>query len=166
MKLYEINSMIDELLGSDAEKVIDTETGEILDISEMLDKLELQLEDKWENIANYIKTLNAEAEAIKAEESKLKQRREQKDKLAEKLKEWLSSNLIYNKRNKFERATCKLTFRKSESVDIWDELKVPDEFKREWLEVKIDKAAIKEAIKRDGGVDGAELIEKQNLQIK
>ena len=56
--LYEINQAIMDCM--------DMETGEILDVQQ-LDALQMQLEDKLEGIGCWIKNLEAEAAAYKAE---------------------------------------------------------------------------------------------------
>ena len=60
----------------------------------------------------------------------------------------------------------KLSFRKSESVSIFDEEAIPSEYKKEVVSVSIDKTEIKKAIKEWKEIPGATITEKQNLQIK
>ena len=59
MKLYEIDAAIMEC--------IDLETGEIVD-ADRLTALQMEREQKLENVALWIKDLDAEAKALKAEE--------------------------------------------------------------------------------------------------
>ena len=66
----------------------------------------------------------------------------------------------------FESARAKITFRKSTAVNITDESKLADGFKKVETVVKIDKKAIGDALKFGEKVDGAELIVNQNIQIK
>ena len=60
--LYEINQAIIDCMVENT----DMETGEILDVQQ-LDALQMQLEDKLEGIGCWIKNLEAEAAAYKAE---------------------------------------------------------------------------------------------------
>ena len=60
--------------------------------------------------------------------------------------------------------TIKLSFRKSESVEIDDIDALDDRFKR--IKIEPDKTAIKTALKIGEKVEGARLVENQNLQIK
>ena len=60
----------------------------------------------------------------------------------------------------------RLSYRKSESVEIKDENLLPSEFINVTEVKKADKTAIKKAIKEWIDVPGATIIEKQNLQIK
>ena len=70
MNLYQIDA---EIL-----KVIDFETGEVLD-EDKLEELQMSKNEKIENILLYIKNLNADAEIIKAEEKALAERRKAKE---------------------------------------------------------------------------------------
>ena len=65
MNLYEINK---EMLGC-----WDAETGEILDEAR-LDELQIERDEKIENIACWIKNLRAEKDALKAEKEVFAQR--------------------------------------------------------------------------------------------
>ena len=62
--------------------------------------------------------------------------------------------------------TLKLSFRKSEAIEILDE----DEIAVEFIKVKetktVDKTKLKAAIKEGRPVAGAKLVINQNLQIK
>jgi len=60
----------------------------------------------------------------------------------------------------------KLSFRKSESVEITDIKMIPDEYKRVKITSEPDKVFIKQALKDGKIVEGARLVEKDNLQIK
>lgn len=68
---------------------------------------------------------------------------------------------------KIDTPTLKISFRKSEAVEIEDETKLPESVKEEvpatW---KVSKTKIKEAIKRGEEVPGASLVTRKNLQIK
>ena len=63
-------------------------------------------------------------------------------------------------------ARNKITWRKSDYVNITDEEKIPQLYKTTTVEVKVNKNEIKAAMKSGAVVDGAELVEKMNIQIK
>uniref|UniRef100_UPI0040578883 siphovirus Gp157 family protein n=1 Tax=Alistipes sp. TaxID=1872444 RepID=UPI0040578883 len=56
------------------------------------------------------------------------------------------------------------SFRKSVAVEIDDEVRVPARFTK--VSTSVDKVAIKNALKRGELVEGAYLVEGQNLQLK
>lgn len=152
--LYEINQSILECL--------DAETGEIVD-PEALDSLLMQRDDKLEGIALWIKNLQSDALAYKAEKDAFATRQKAAESKAESLKKYLASAL---QGQAFSTAKCAVSFRKSEKVDIPEEYLVPLEFLDEEITYKPNKKAIKEAIKAGREVCGCQLIESINVQIK
>lgn len=167
--LYELDKGIYELLENGFNNAcIDAETGEINEAkaAEYLEALQLERNAKIENIAVYVKSLTSEAEAIKAEEKRLKERREAKERKAERLKEYLKSSLLaFNNRN-FETARVELFFRPSKQVIVSDIEKLDKAYIKEKVEYSADKTAIKKAIESGAVIDGAYIEEKQNLNIK
>lgn len=151
--LYEINQ--------DILNCIDITTGEILDY-EKLEELQIERNEKIENIALWIKNLEAETKAIKEEINVLHERSEMKERKIEKLKQYLMGSV----EKKFETSKVIISYRKSVSVNITDESKIEEKYIKTKIETAVDKTAIKEDIKNGIAVSGAELIEKQNIQIK
>ena len=160
MKLYEINMAIMEC--------VDTETGEILDF-EKLDALNMAREEKIESLGLWVKTLDAEASAIREEEKALAERRRVKENKAERLRAYLADVLGGCS---FETARVKMTFRTSTSLNVTDEMGLI-----EWLEKNHDecvkyatptiaKSEVTKLLKSGIEIPGAELATKQNLQLK
>lgn len=168
--LYTINSELSELLERGFD--IDEETGEVIeDIAEKLATLQIAEHDKLEHVALYIKNLDSEADAIKAEEKVLAERRKAKEGHVERLKKYLTDFMLSTDKRKFETARVNLSFRKSEVVEIQDnELtwfyaeKNPEYLRQREPELNI--AAIKKALKADTYFPGAVLTKRENLQIK
>ena len=153
--LYELESKI-----ANFEFIIDEETGEITNADE-LDKIELERETKIENVALWIKNLNSDIEAYKREkESFAEKERVAKNKL-ESLKGYLAYALHGDK---FKTDRVNISYRKSETVQLADNFDNPKYLIPQ--EPKIDKMAIKKALKDGEEVKGAMLIEKQNIQVK
>lgn len=151
--LYEINESLTAL--------IDEETGEILDF-EAFEALSLERETKLENIALWIKNLNADAAMYKAEKQAFEEKQKRAERKAESLKTYLSTFL---NGEKFKTARVDCFFKKSESVNVIDMSQLPSEFLK-YSEPTADKTAIKAAIKEGKEVAGAEILVKNNLQIK
>ena len=161
MKLYEIDNAIAECL--------DFETGEILDL-DRLSELQIEREKKLENVALFIKQLEAEAEAIKNEEICLAERRKAKENRAAGLKGWLSAVLDGQA---FETSRVRLSFRKNEKVEFEDELSVLEYLERNNLDnclkykfPDILKPEVKKLLKAGEKIPGAVLVETNNLQMK
>lgn len=151
--LYEIN---DDILSC-----VDMETGEVID-EDKLQQLQMKFDEKVEGIACWIKNLLSDAAAIKAEKDNLAEREKACKNKAESLKRYLQSALGGEK---FKTAKVSISYRKSESVEIADGAKIPDEYLK-YLEPEVKKTDLKKAIKSDETFEGVSLVEKQNIQIK
>lgn len=153
MKLYEIDAEIMNL--------IDDETGEILDV-ERFDELSGERDAKVEGICLWIKNLKAEAEALKAEKDAFAQRQKVVENKMNNLKEFVSKYLEFTS---FKTTKVNVSFRKSESLEISDVYKIPEDY-LEYKEPKVDKIALKQAIKAGASIEGASIVDKLNIQIK
>lgn len=166
MNLYEINREIEEIL----ENSIDMETGEISeDAISRLNELQLAKDQKVENVALWYKNLMAESKAIADEIMVLQARKKSLDKRMEWQKEYLQFALDGNK---YESPKVAITYRKSQSVEISDMDSFIEGYKDnpELVNVKVEwsanKTNIKKMLKEGQEIDGAVLVEKQNMQIK
>ncbi len=153
MSLYDIeNAILD---------CVDMETGEIVDC-EKLAELQMERDVKVQNIALWIKQLEAEAEAYKKEKESFDKKKSVAENKAKSLKEYLSNYLAGQP---FKSIKVNVSFRASESVNITDISKIPAEYLKV-AEPTADKTEIKKALKAGTTVEGAELTTKQNIQIK
>lgn len=154
MKLYEIDAQI-------LECCIDQETGEIID-AEKLEALQVEREQKIENVALWIKNLTAEATAYKAEKMAFAERQKKAEEKAESLKKWLADALSGTN---FKTTKAAVSFRKTQSVQVSDIWALGEEFVK-YSDPTPDKNAIKAALKAGQEVNGAELIESISVSIK
>lgn len=159
--LYELNAKL-----AVYEMEFDEDTGEWINEDE-LDALNMERDEKIENICLWAKNLRAEASAIKAEEKALADRRKSKENKADRLEDYVALNLDGAK---FETPRVKILWRKSESVEILDESKIPDEFLDISTVRKPVKAEIKKYLKGIEGSDEtcewARIDAKNNMSIK
>lgn len=153
MNLYEIDN---EILGC-----VDIDTGEIFDIDKF-ESLGLERDAKIENICLWIKNLKAEVEALKAEKDAFDKRKKAAENKMESLKKYIAG---YLEGTPFESTKVKVSFRKSESLEVTDISKIPEEYLK-YKEPDVDKTAIKNAIKQGKSFDGVFIVENQNIQIK
>ena len=154
--LYELNKKI-----ADFEFQIDEETGEILNADE-LDAIQMERDEKIENIALWVKNLSADIAAYKKEKEVFAEKERLATNKRERLKAYLADSLAGDK---FSTARVSITWRKSQSVEVADRRALPKEFLKE-QEPNVDKAGLKKALKAGAIIEGARLVEKQNLQIK
>ena len=75
MKIYEYNEIIDTLLETDGD--VDTETGLVFDFT-LLDRLEMERNEKIENLLLYAAQLTVDAEDISSYAAKLNARAKSK----------------------------------------------------------------------------------------
>lgn len=154
-KLYELTAALDGF-----ELQVDEDTGEITNIDE-LDALQMERDEKVENVALFIKNLLSDAEAYKREKESFLKKQQEAQRKADSLKEYLAFNL---KGEKFKSDRVQISYRKSESVNVTDMAELPVEFKV--MDVTADKRAIKQAIKDGQTIPGAELVEKEGITIR
>lgn len=152
--LYEINQRIMEC--------VDPETGELID-PESLEALVMEKELKIENVALWIKNLQSDALAYKAEKEAFAKREAAANAKAESLKGWLAMALAGQK---FSSTRCAVSFRKSEKVEVDDVDSLPAELKTQKVTFDPDKKAIKALLKEGKEVSGCRLIESLNTHIK
>lgn len=160
---------------------VDTETGEVAvteeDFLRMYEDIQMEMKDKIINTSCYIKNLLSDAAQIKAEEDRLKARREQKERYAKRLQETMDNVIKHRINNidedfdgcnkwKIDDPKVRLSFRRSEKVEIINPDVIPKAYINKKVELKPDLNAIKEAIKNGKKVKGAELVNNLNLQIK
>ena len=164
MNIYEINKAIEDILEDGFS--VDEETGEILFDESDLNALDAEISEKIENVACYIKNLTADISALKEEEKNLSTRRKQKERKIDSLKGYINYAMELSGRKSLESPRCKVSFRKSSSVEVPDINALDEDYITKTIEIKPNKVAIKEALKEGKTVEGAEIVERQNLQIK
>jgi hypothetical protein len=136
-------------------------------INDTLESLGGELEDKAVNVAKFLRNMEAAAEAIKAAEADMAKRRKTLESRAKWLKDYLKGNMEACGISKIECPYFKIAIQKNPAtVNILDESAIPDQFKEQVITWKIDKTAIKDAIKTEETVPGAELVNGTRLAIR
>lgn len=165
MKLYEIANDYLALMQA-------VEDGDIPEeaIADTLEAIGGEIEVKADNIACLLKEIDSDCEAIRAEERRLAERRRTKERLYERIKQYLSEELLRIGMAKVETARNRISFRKSESVDLSDDFITWAMENRDdllsYAEPTANKTEIKRALKEGAEIVGATLVTKQNLQLK
>ena len=161
--LYEINAELENAINQMFLDV-DQETGEVSDEwVQRIEDLQMQKDEKLDNIGAIIKNKMADVKALKDEESALKARREVKEREIENLKNYVSGIL---NGEKFESARVVFGFRKSDKIIVDNEEMIPKEFMKQKIEYSPDKVNIKKAIMDGVQVAGCHIETENNLQIK
>lgn len=160
--LYELDRAVATVLENGL--VFDEDTGEIVWDEDNLDELEMARDAKLESVALFVKSLESDAVAMRAEERRLAERRSVKERKAERLRDYIARSMEAFGDSKLETPRVELGFRKSQVVEIENESLVPLTYQK--VKAVPDKAAIRKAIKEGRAVEGAALVERRNLQIK
>lgn len=150
-------------------------TGQFLDIYNLeldeetkLDTLdsidwETEYETKVENYIKVMKNIEADVEARKNEIKRLMELNKADEKKKDHLKDTLSASMILTGHERVDTPLFKVSFRKSEAVEV-DDLLLPEAYKvATW---KADKKRLKEDLKNGLEILGAELVERKNLSIR
>lgn len=157
--LYEINAELTRLWDA----AVDPETGEVnADLYEQFDALQMEKDQKVENIALWIKNLRSDAEAIKAEAQTLQARAKAASNKADRLSAYIEQALGGEK---FQTPRVNISYRSSSSVEIVDPTKIPVKFWR-LKDPEFDKTAIKAAFKEGKEVPGCGLKANRSMIIK
>lgn len=143
---------------------VDEETGEIEPAT--LESVQIASEEKIIATAMYIRRLDALNKATKETIQDLQERVRADSKRIEALK-WLMTKAMDSLQyTEVKSPEVTLRFRKSSSVEITDNEALPEQFLRTKTVVEPDKTAIKNALKAGEKIQGAQLVESRNLQIK
>jgi predicted transcriptional regulator len=161
MKLYEITEALEAVLSGSF--YVDEETGEYFDSSD-LDALSMALTDKLEGCGCQLKNWQADIDAIKAEETRLRERRQTLERRYESLKAYVQSQMERTGET-VETSKVSMKLRRSVTVEVAEGFSDARYLVRTET-VKPDKKAIRDALKKGEFVEGAELVEHQNLQLK
>lgn len=136
---------------------------------ELIDALEVNQEQLQEKAVNYgyvIKQLGHEVNAVDIEIKRLQDIKKRNEKAIERMETAISNAMQLYGIEKVDSSFLKLSFRKSESVEIVNEAQLLPEFTTTKTTVTPNKVAIKESLKRGEVVEGAVLLTNYNLQIK
>lgn len=179
MNVYDVNEVIENALMYGVD-----EYGEILDdnqIKELVDKMEMTLQTKMEYMAKIVVNSEPFIDAIDTEIKKLQEKKKYVINGTNRTKDYLDKFIRHNytdengvldeeglKKFKLKTPTIEISYRKSSSVDILDNDKVPSEFMNVVVESKPDKKAIKDDMKKKDvtETDYAKIVTNINMSIK
>lgn len=156
-----ISSLLESIVDNNAPEEVEEEAREILEI------VKEQLIDKADNVAKYIKNEELEIQAIKEEEKRLKELRHAREKTLNKFKDYVLQSLIELDFVKVKTSIGNISIRKSKAIKVdIDSSELPKEFIITKTTIDSDKKALKEAIEKGEKINGVELVERVNLNIR
>lgn len=154
MKLYEISDAFAELL--DNEELTEEQ------ITEQLKNLQMELDEKVQNGIGLIKNLTATVDAMKNEESRLKQRRATIEKRIERIKAYYQHTLTAMNLKRVVTSRGAMTIAKvgGKPSIKYDESLIPKDFYNQRIVYELDKEKIRTALESGAEVQGAYLEER------
>ena len=161
MKLYELTENYRNLQDLLENPEIDQRL-----IEKALDEVGEQLEEKAENIAKLIKTLEVEATGFKAEEKRLADKRKALENRISGLKSYIDSAMKVTGKKKIKGQLFSFNIQKNPpSVNITDSTLIPKEYYIQ-QEPVLDKKTVLIALRSGETVPGAELLQTESLRIR
>jgi len=159
MKLYELTQDMKTL-----EKILEEHESE--NLLKELDKIKIGFEEKLKNIWMLIRKFESYETGIDEEIKRLQELKKYYKNQKEGLKNYVVYAMETAGKDKVETDLFKFSFRNSESVEIVDEEKIPEDY-TEIVEVKkIDKMGIKKDLKAGKEIPWVQIVIKKNLQVK
>lgn len=137
-------------------------------VADTLEGLQGELTAKAANVAAFAMNLEAEAEAMKAAETRIKARRQSLEKRTEQLRDYLLRNMTaagIREISALDKSFRVRVMDGRESVVIDDEKALPADFLRIKTVEEPNKVAIAQAIKEGQEVPGAHVERKPQLKI-
>ncbi len=155
MKLYDITEIYENLENIDDDVAV----------SAAMDSVDAALEEKLESTAKVIRNLEAEADALEAEEKRLKARKTAvRNRIAD-IKGYVQENLEAMGKDKVTSGIFKWSIQaNAPSVNILDESLIPDDYWK--IERKPMKTEIKKAIEAGELTEGVELVRTKSLRLR
>ena len=163
MKLYELSQNFRNL-----QQVLEN-AGEDENLKELvinsMKGLECDLSTKVENIVRLIKNLQAEVEALKAEEKRLARERKIRENKIENLQGYLFDTINELEKKEVKGGIFTVSIKKNPPKTVVEELNaIPKQFIVNTPSV--DKKMLKEALKNGEIIEGAKLVQEESLKIR
>ena len=159
MTLYELTGQYLELLdmAEDADPEVFADT---------LEGIDGEIEDKADNYAKVIRTLEGDVQSVESEIDRLTAKKRFMESNIKKIKESLQASMIATGKTKFKTQLFSFGIQKNPtSVQIKQGAKVPARFYRQ-PEPVLDKMALKDFLKQNGAQEYAELVQTESLRIR
>ena len=160
MKLYELTKGYQRLLEMAEDPCISEE-----EMQNYLDAVKDQIAEKMEGCCKVLKTIEAQANALKEEERRLRERRQVFENRATRLKNYMGDELKRAGIKKVEGSLFTTYMQKNPpSLRVVDEKAISDPW---WRTVRtLDKQKMMDAIKSGCTIGGVEITQGESLRIR
>lgn len=157
--LYDLVGQYLEIYNLDIDEETKLDTIEALGLDE-------EIETKAENYAKVIRNLEAENTAYKAEEERLKKKRDTNTKKIEWLKQNLQGAMEITGKMKIKGELFTLSVQNSKASVVVDEAKLPEKYWTKKVTEAPNKKELYDLLKAGEEIEGATLQENRSLRIK
>lgn len=140
--------------------------GEDEGLEEYSKSLAIQEHNKVNAIVGFLRQTELTAEMIDIEINRLSEMKKYYQNREKRIKQSVTYAMKSHDVDSIETGLFRLSFRKSESVEIEDVSKIPEDYLVTKTTVSPDKVKIKNAIKEGEAIEGVSIKESSNLQIK
>lgn len=154
-----------ELQDAIADYWIDEETGEIHG-QEKIEALAIDTQEKVLDCARAVKNMSVLLDALKSQKKELESRIRTTERISETIKMRVVEAMRTLDTKSIKDVDIAITARKSESLQIDDESKIPAEFWNEKVTRTVDKKGLKEAVKAGAEVEGTRIVPSFSLLIR
>lgn len=166
MKLYQYTEEFQQLIDFMEENDLSRE-----DLADTIEAIQLSAEDKIKNTGKVIRMKNDNIEIMKKRKNEIDEMIKRETKQVQSLKEYLLFNMNQLEVKKVQDTDITVSVRKSKSMVITDENKLPEEYIKTVTEVKPDKAGFKKYYnslteEEQAKIDFAYLAENESINIK
>ena len=161
MTLYELTDDYLEIASMIDDPDVDPQT-----IADTLESIGGEIEDKAENYAKVIANATAEADGLAKEIERLTRRKKAIETNARRVKDTLQNAMVVTGKTKFKTSLFSFGIQKNPaSLEIAEGTTIPERYLIP-QEPKVDKAAIKAALKDGEVIDGCALVQGESLRIR
>ena len=159
MTLYELTGQYLELL--DMAQDADSEA-----FADTLEAIDGEIEEKADNYAKVIRTLEGDVQSVKSEIERLTVKKQTMENNVRRIKESLQTSMIATGKVKFKTQLFSFGIQKNPaSVQLKEGTEVPAQFYKQPAPV-LDKTMLKNYLKENGAQDYAELVQTESLRIR
>lgn len=156
ISLYELSESYQKLMDLD----LDDEQLQLA-----LKSLEMSVEEKASNIAHVKRNMDAAINAIKNEEKRLRDKRNALENRLNKIKDYLYENMKAMNIQKVKTNTDTIYISSRDYSKVVDRDKLPQEYKQQVIDIKIDKRKLNKDIK-EKDIPGVEVEHKEWVVIR
>ncbi len=157
--LYELTGQYMELMEMAEEADPDV-------LRDTLEGIEGEIEDKADNYAKVIRTLEGQVDTIDTEISRLQSKKKAVKNSIDSIKSNLERSMIQTGKKKFKTDLFSFGIQKNPpTVSVKDESKIPGYFWKQKAP-ELDRVALKNYLKENGATEYAELVQDESLRIR